>query len=84
MANVSNVVRVPKPSSSSFNPERLVAKNTLLLNQLKHFRIREQELPSELQTGIDFESIKTEGQAANYIRKLMSVFHPQTFRSGGK
>lgn len=84
MASPSNVIRVPKPSSGSFHPERLVEKNTLLLNQLKHFRIREQELPPDRQTGIDFDSVKTEGQAAEYIRKLMAILHPRAAGSGGK
>ncbi len=84
MASPSNVIRIPKPSRSSFNPDRLVAGNTLLLNQLKHAHIRELELPPEQRTGIDFESIKTEGQAAAYMRKLMTILHPQAMASGGK
>ena len=84
MASPSNVIQVPKPAPGSFNPDRLVAKNTLLLNQLKHFHIREQELPPDRRTGIDFNSIKTEGQAADYIRRLMAILHPQSVGSGAR
>jgi hypothetical protein len=84
MASPSNVIRVPKPSRSSFNPDRPVAGNTLLLSQLKHAHIHEQTLPPDRRTGIDFESIKTEGRAAEYLRKLMGTLHPQAMGSGGK
>lgn len=80
----SNIVRVPKPGKDSFNPNRPLAGNTLLLNQLKHIRRRELEFPPSQQTGIDFESIKTEGQAAEYIRKLATALHPKTKKSGGR
>lgn len=84
MASPSNVIQVPKPSADSFNPQRLVAKNTLVWNQLRHVHIREQELPPERRTGIDFHSIKTEGQAADYIRRVMAILHPQAMGTGGK
>ena len=80
----SNIVRVPKPAADSFNPKRLVAKNTLLVNQIDHFHKLEQEMPRELQTGMDFASIKTEGQASEYIRKMTSILHPKVAKSGGR
>ncbi len=84
MATPSNIVRIPKPSKDSFNPNRPLAGNTLLLNQLKHIHKRELEFPPEQRTGVDFASIKTEGQAADYIRRLASVLHPQVKKSGGR
>lgn len=84
MASPSTLIRVPRPAAGSFQPNRLVAKNTLLVNQLKHFHIREMELPPDRRTGMDFNSIKTEGQAAEYIRKLMAILHPQAIGSGGR
>ena len=83
MAN-SNIVRVPKPAAGSFNPKRLVAKNSLLVNQIQHFRNLEQEMPKELQTGIVFASIKTEGEASEYIRKMTAILHPKVAKSGGR
>ena len=46
------VIRVPKPSRSSYQPHRLLSKNTLLLNQVKHFKALEKDFPPEHQTGI--------------------------------
>jgi len=84
MATPSNVIRVPKPARSSFNPNRPVTKNTLLKNQIEHFRKLEQKLPPERQTGVDFDSIKTEGQASEYIRKMTGILNPQVAKRGGR
>jgi hypothetical protein len=64
------VIRVPKPARSSYQPHRPLSKNTLLQNQVKHFRELEKDLPLEHQTGIPLESIETEGRAAEYIRRM--------------
>lgn len=82
MAN-SNIVHVPKPAAGSFNPKRLVAKNSLLTNQIQHFRKLEKEMPPERQTGVDVASIKTEGEASEYIRKITAILHPQAAKGGG-
>jgi hypothetical protein len=84
MATPSNVIRIPKPSRSSFNMERPLAKNSLLQNQVKRLLEHEKTLPPEKQTGTDPESITTEGRAAEYIRKMMAILHPQTAKSGGR
>jgi hypothetical protein len=81
MATRPNVIRVPKASGKSFNPHRLVKGNALLLNQLKHLRTRESEIPVEQRTAIDLDSM-TEGQAADYIRKMMALLHPQASHGG--
>ena len=79
-----NRVRVPKPAPGSFNKERPLERNTLLKNQVDHFRELEKRLLAELQTGIQYEAVKTEGQAAEYIKKMTTILHPRVFRSGGK
>lgn len=79
-----NLVRVPKPARKSFNKERPLQRNTLLKNQVEHFHELEKRLVAELQTGIRFEEVATEGQAAEYIRKMTTILHPRVFRSGGK
>jgi hypothetical protein len=86
MASPSNPlhVRVPRPSSKSFNKQRPLERNTLLKNQVDHFRELEKRLLKELQTGIQYEAVATEGQAAEYIKKMTTILHPQAFRSGGK
>ncbi len=79
-----NRVRVPRPSPASFNPQRLVTKNALLENQIKHFHALEQSLLQQLQTGIRFEDVRTEGEAAEYIRRITAVLHPHLVRGKRK
>jgi hypothetical protein len=84
MATPSNVVRVPKPAASSFNKNRPISKNKLIENQVKHFREVEKTLPPEQQTGMDFDKIATEGQAAEYIGKLTKFLRGTPRTAGGK
>ncbi len=84
MASPSNVIHVPRPPSSSFNQNRPLAKNTLILSQVNHFREMEKTLPPDKQTGIDPASITTEGKAAEYIRALTLALQPKAAKSGGK
>jgi hypothetical protein len=77
------VIRVPKPSKTAFNPQRLLAKNTLLVNQVASFRKHELGLPPDQRTGVDFGSILTEGQASEYIRKMTAIMHPQAAKAPG-
>jgi hypothetical protein len=76
MAPSGNHVRVPKPSSKSFDKNRPIAKNALLENQVKHFHELEISLLKQLQTGIRFEEVRTEGDAAEYIRRITAILHP--------
>jgi hypothetical protein len=82
MATPSNVIRVPRPKGS-FNKDRLLVKNELLRKQVEHFQEAEKKLPAEQQTGVDPAAILTEGQAAEYIRKMTAIFQPQVRKSGG-
>ena len=84
MADQSNVIRVPKAPRSSFNMQRLLSKNTLLSNQVDHLVELEKTLPPEKRTGTNRASIVTEGQAAEYIRKMTAILHPKVSKSGGK
>ena len=84
MAIPPNTIRIPKPSRSSFNMERPLAKNSLLMNQVKHLLELEKLLIPEKRTGVDPESITTEGRAADYIRKMTAILHPKVAKSGGK
>lgn len=83
MATPSNVVQVPKPSSKSFNKNRPIEKNTLILNQVQHFLESEKRLPRDQQTGMDISAIRTEGQAAEYIAKVTQLHHGKTRTAGG-
>jgi len=69
------VIRVPKPARSSYQPNRPLSKNSLLQNHVKHFRELEKDLPPDQQTGIPIDSITTEGQAAEYIRRMTMKLH---------
>lgn len=70
------VIRVPRPNrSKSYQPHRPVTKNTLLLNQVKHFKALEKGLAPEHQTGIAPEQIRTEGEAAAYIKRMTLKMH---------
>jgi hypothetical protein len=84
MAKPSNAIRVPKPSRSSFNMDRALEKNSLLMNQVGHLLELEKTFPAERRTGTDPKSITTEGRAAEYIRKMTDILHPQTAKSGGR
>lgn len=84
MATTSNVVNVPKPNAKSFNRHRLLEKNALIKNQVLHFREIEKTLPPEQQSGMKFDDIKTEGQAAEYIAKLTKFLHGKPRTAGGK
>ena len=76
MSTPSNVIRVPRPQKSSYNPDRPVAKNTLLLHHIQHLRHVEMKLPPEKQSGMDFEKIETEKDAGEYIRRMTAILHP--------
>ena len=78
---MSNIVRVPKPNSKSYNPDRPLAKNTLLLNQVRHFLELEKTLPPEQRTGTKLEDLETEAQAGDYTATVTAIFHPQTERA---
>jgi len=84
MATPTNVIRIPKPSRSAFNMERPLAKNSLLMNQVKHLLELEKTLPPKQRTGTDPKSITTEGSAAEYIRKMTDILHPRVAKSGGR
>ena len=68
-----NIIHVPRPSPSAFNKNRPLAGNLLLRKQVEHFQKVESELPPDLQTGIDGQTITTEGQAGDYIRRITAV-----------
>jgi hypothetical protein len=82
MATPANIVPVPKPSRNGYNPDRPLSRNTLVQAQVKHFEEADKQLPPELQTGVDINSIKTEGEAAAYIRKVTEAIHKGGGRSG--
>lgn len=80
MAIPDNIVRVPKPGRGAYNPDRPLDKNLLIKHQVKHFHEADRNLPPEWQTGVDIGTIRTEGEASAYIRKVTEAIH----KSGGR
>jgi hypothetical protein len=68
-----SVIQVPRPSKNAMNPDRLV--NALLLAQVEHLQHAERRLPLKYRTSIYTHAIKTEGEAAAYIREVTEAIH---------
>ena len=87
-AHASNVIVVPKPRPEAYNPDRPLDRNSLLLNQVRHFQHVEQRWAEEHgHTCCDITEVKTEGQAAEYLRKMTELVHersdkPRTHKAG--
>jgi hypothetical protein len=79
---MAKIVPVPKPSRAAYNPDRHLHQNALVRAQVKHFAEADKHLPAELQTGIDVASIKTEGEASEYIRKVTAAIHKNGGHAG--
>ncbi len=80
MATPAQIIRVPKPGRSAYNPKRPLRSNALVAAAVQHFAEGEKNLPAELRTGVDPASIATEGEAAEYIRKVTEAIH----KGGGR
>jgi hypothetical protein len=68
-----NLIRVPKPPQSAMNPDRAVSG--LLKAQIQHLHDAERNLPLRYRTDIYINAIKTEGEAAEYIRQVTEAIH---------
>ena len=60
------VIKVPRPPKSAYDPNRPIS--SLLKMQVDHLCAAEQRLPSRYRSEIYANAIKTEGEAAEYIR----------------
>lgn len=67
------VIHVPRPRQSAMNPDRPV--NALLLAQVAHLQHAERRLPLRYRSEIYTHAIKTEGEAAEYIREVTEAIH---------
>lgn len=67
------VIHVPKPQRTAFNPHRPVS--SLLTTQIEHFYLAEKRLPLRYRTGIYTNAIRTEAEAATYIREVTDAIH---------
>lgn len=62
------LIPVPKPSPKAMNPDR--PANALLLAQVEHLQHAERRLPLRYRSEIYTHAIRTEGEAARYIREI--------------
>lgn len=69
------IIRVPKPPQSALNKERPIS--SLLKTQIEHLQEAEFRLPARAQTNIYINAIKTEAEAAEYIRQVTAKLHAE-------
>lgn len=67
------IILIPRPSKKAWNPDR--AANALLLAQVGHLQHAERRLPLRYRSRIYTHAIRTEGEAARYIREVTEAIH---------
>jgi hypothetical protein len=67
------LIHVPRPPKSARDPNRPV--NALLKAQIRYLQDAELKLPFRQRTNIYVNAIKTEGEAAQYIRRVTEAIH---------
>jgi len=68
------LIHVPRPSTKkAMNLDRPIS--SLLLNQVQHLQHAERRLPLRYRTEIYTHAIRTEGEAAAYIREVTEAIH---------
>jgi hypothetical protein len=71
--NTMKPIPVPRPKKHAHNPDRLA--NALLLAQVQHLRDAEKNLPLRYRSEIYINTIRTEAEAAEYIREVTEAIH---------
>jgi hypothetical protein len=70
------VIEVPRPAATTINKNRPISE--LIKAQLQHFRHAESaRLPKHKRSDVKIEEIRTEAEAAKYIREITHLLHPQ-------
>ena len=67
------IIAVPRPSKNAMNPNR--PASSLLLAQIRHLQHAERRLPLRYRSEIYTHAIRTEGEAARYIREVTEAIH---------
>ena len=67
------IIQVPKPPKSAWNPDRPLP--TLVKSQVEQLYDAEKRLPHKYKSQIYINAIQTEGEAAEYIRKVTAAIH---------
>jgi hypothetical protein len=68
------MIDVPEVEKEAYNPDRPISG--LIQMQLIHLSTAEQMLPPNVRrTGVNIATLHTEGQAAEYIKKVTALLH---------
>jgi hypothetical protein len=67
------VIKVPRPPQSAYDPSRPISE--LLKMQIERLYEAEKRLPERYRSEIYVNAIRTEGEAANYIRAVTEAIH---------
>jgi len=67
------LIKVPRPRRDAMDPERPV--NALLQAQIEHLQHAERRIPLRYRSEIYTHAIRTEGEAAAYIKHLTEAIH---------
>jgi len=67
------LIHVPRPPKSAYDPDRPMS--SLLRTQVDHLREAESKLPVRYRSDIYVRALKTEGEAARYIRDVTEAIH---------
>jgi hypothetical protein len=76
------IIHVPRPSKNAMNPNRPVS--SLLLAQIQHLQTAENNLPLRYCSDKYIKAIRTEGEAAAYIREVTEAIHQAHDDAGAK
>lgn len=67
------LITVPKPPKSAYNPDR--PATSLLKAHVEHMREAESKLPLKYRSDFYAKAVRTEGEAAEYIRDVTEAIH---------
>ncbi len=67
------VIHVPRPSNKAMDKDR--PANALILAQVSHLQHAERQLPLRYRSDIYTHAIRTEGEAAAYVREVTEAIH---------
>lgn len=67
------LIHVPKPPKSAYDPDRPIS--SLLKSQVDHLREAESKLPLKYRSDVYAKAVRTEGEAARYIRDVTEAIH---------
>lgn len=79
MAQRLRIIRIPRTPATAFDKHRAISD--LVRNQVRHAY---QELHDWWKTigGVDPDRLETEQQAADYLRTVTRILHPEGVRTG--